>query len=108
MAKVQALRRENPEDRYSAVEDAYRSKKKKLGKEYFVIDCDRHIIEPPEAFTMFLDPEFAKMAPKPTTDNAGSPRLMIEGRLYQKPAGWGSGRPEGCGDDTRGLVHNRE
>jgi hypothetical protein len=23
---------------------------------------------------------------------------MIEGRLYQKPSGWGSGRTEGCGD----------
>src|SRR5262245_9709981 len=98
MAKVQALRKESHEERYQAVADAYRCKKKKLCKEYFVSDCDQHIIEPPEAFTMFLDPEFAKLAPKATTDNAGSPRLMIEGRLYQKPAGWGPGRPEGCGD----------
>lgn len=110
MAKVQALRKENPEDRYQAVEDAYRSKKKKLGKEYFVIDCDRHIIEPPEAFTMFLDPEFSKLAPKATTDNAGAPRLMIEGRLYQKPSGWGPGRPEGCGDQRprgEGMSYER-
>ena len=36
-------------DYYKAVEAAYRSTKKKVGKEYFVIDCDRHIIEPPAA-----------------------------------------------------------
>ena len=50
--------KEAPADSYKAVEDAYRSSKKKLGQEYFVVDCDRHIIEPPEAFTMFLDKEF--------------------------------------------------
>jgi predicted TIM-barrel fold metal-dependent hydrolase len=86
------------QDPYLAVEAAYRSAHKKLGHEYFVIDCDRHIIEPPEAFTMFLDAEWQHMAPKPVTDNTGAPRLMIEGRLYQKPSGWGSGRTEGCGD----------
>ena len=98
MATVQALRKEKPEHRYKAVEDAYRSAKKKIGQEYFVVDCDRHIIEPPEAFTMFLDKEWQQMAPKATTDNRGAPRLMVEGRCYQKPAGWGPGRPEGCGD----------
>ena len=87
MAKVQALRKEKPANHYKAVEDAYRSNKKKLGHEYFVIDCDRHIIEPPEAFTMFLDKEFQRMAPKPTTDNAGAPRLMMEGRARNLPAG---------------------
>ena len=34
MANVQALRKERPEDRYHAVENAYRSTNKKLGKEY--------------------------------------------------------------------------
>lgn len=91
-AKVKAA------DRYAAVEAAYRSPKKKLGKEYLVIDCDRHIIEPPEAFTMFLDKEWHKQAPKPVTDNTGAPRMLIEGRCYQKPTGWGAGRTEGCGD----------
>src|ERR1700722_14174277 len=98
MASAQALRKEKPADRYQAVEDSYRSNKKKLGQEYLVIDCDRHIIEPPEAFTMFLDKEWQHMAPKPTTDNSGAPRLMVEGRLYQKTSGFGPGRPEGCGD----------
>jgi predicted TIM-barrel fold metal-dependent hydrolase len=85
-------------DRYAAIERSFRSPSKKLGQEYFVIDCDRHIIEPPEAFTAYLDPEWRTSAPKPVTDNTDAPRLMMEGRLYQKPSGWGSGRTEGCGD----------
>ena len=96
MTTAQALRTEQPTDLYTAVENAYRSSKKKLGKEYFVVDCDRHIIEPPEAFTLYLDPEWKHMAPKPTTDNTGAPRLMIEGRLYQKPSGWGSVKFREC------------
>jgi hypothetical protein len=72
MTTAQALRTEQPTDLYTAVENAYRSSKKKLGKEYFVVDCDRHIIEPPEAFTMYLDKEWQYMAPKPTTDNTGA------------------------------------
>ena len=61
-----------------------------------MVDCDRHIIEPPEALSKYIDKEFKKRAPKPATDNTGAPRLMVEGRLYQKPAGYGPGRTEGC------------
>jgi hypothetical protein len=74
---AQAAVKEKAVDRYKSVEEAYRSKSKKLGQEYFVVDCDRHIIEPPEAFTMFLDKEWQRMAPKPATDNTGAPRLMV-------------------------------
>jgi hypothetical protein len=69
----QALRKEKPQDHYKAVADSYGSTKKKLGQEYFVIDCDRHIIEPPEAFTMFLDPAWQHQAPKPTTGTSIAP-----------------------------------
>ena len=62
-----AVKEKKAVDRYKAVEDAYRSPGKKLGKEYFVVDCDRHIIEPPEAFTKYLDKEWQHMAPKPIT-----------------------------------------
>ena len=34
----------------------------------------------------------------------------VEGRLYQKPAGWGPGRTEGCGDQRprgEGLPYER-
>ncbi len=106
----QVASKERVQDPYQAVENAYRSSKKKIGQEYFVIDCDRHIIEPPEAFTMFLDKEWKSQAPKLTTDNSGAPRLMVEGRLYQKPVGWGPGRTEGCGDQRprgEGLAYER-
>ncbi len=86
------------EEHYQAVADSYRSKNKRVAKEFFVIDADRHVIEPPEALTKYLDPEFTDQAPKLVTDNSGSPRIMMEGRLYQKPRGWGLGRTEGCGD----------
>ena len=58
MAQAALKHKESPADRYKAVEDAYRSPSKKLGQEYFVVDCDRHIIEPPEAFTKYLDKEW--------------------------------------------------
>ncbi len=98
MGQVQALRKQKSGNYYKEVEAAYSSSKKKVGKDYFVIDCDRHIIEPPEAFTKYLDKEWHHMAPKPVTDNRGAPRMMIEGRVYQKMSGWGPGRTEGCGD----------
>jgi predicted TIM-barrel fold metal-dependent hydrolase len=86
------------EDFYDAVAASYRSPSKHKAKEFFVIDADRHVIEPPEALTKYLDKEFAREAPKLVTDNQGSPRILIEGRLYQKPRGFGAGRTEGCGD----------
>ena len=52
----------------------------------------------------------APQAPRPTTDNSGAPRLMVEGRLYQKPSGLGPGRTEGCGDQRprgEGLAYER-
>lgn len=95
----QAMKQQNPKiGHYEAVADAYRSTKKTIAQEYFVIDCDRHIIEPPHAFTKFLDKEFNSVAPKITSDNTGASRLMVEGRLYQKPTGSGVGRTEGIGD----------
>lgn len=82
----------------AAIEAFYRAPTKRLGQSYFVIDCDRHIIEPPEAFSRYLDSQWQDQAPRLVCDNSGAPRLMIEGRLYQKPSGYGCGRPEGCGD----------
>ena len=85
-------------DRYRAIENEYRSTTKHIYPEYFVIDADRHIIEPPAAFNKFLDKKYAEAAVKEVPDNFGATRLMIEGRLYQKPRGFGSGRPQGTAD----------
>lgn len=94
----QAARNVSADDHYRAVADSWRSSSKQTAKEFFVIDADRHVIEPAEALTKYLDKEFEKEAPKQVTDNQGSPRIMMEGRLYQKPRGYGCGRIEGCGD----------
>ena len=83
---------------YELVADRYRQPQKKMGNEWFVLDGDRHLIEPLEAFTKYLDPEFAKQAPTIQIDNGGGVRVVIEGRMYQKPTGRGMGRPEGNSD----------
>ena len=92
------VRKTSAEEHYKAVADSWRSDTKTTAKEFFVVDADRHVIEPPEALTKYLDKEFEKEAPKLVTDNQGSPRILMEGRLYQKPRGYGAGRLEGCGD----------
>ena len=39
-----------------------RTWKKTRFNEYFVIDGDRHVVEPPETFTSFLEPAYRKQA----------------------------------------------
>ncbi|HVT07260.1 MAG TPA: amidohydrolase family protein [Polyangia bacterium] len=73
-----------------------RNWKKTRFNEYHVIDGDRHVIEPLEAFTKYLDRSFRDRAPVLVRDNVyGSTRFLIEGRLYQKVAGAAQGRREG-------------
>ena len=94
----EAAVKEAPKDRYQAVADRYRQSTKTVGQEYFVFDGDRHVVEPLDAFTKYLDKDFQKYAPKIVEDEEGGVRLLIEGRLYQKPKGFGLGRPEGNAD----------
>ncbi len=64
--------------------------------DYYVIDGDRHVIEPIEAFSKYLEPSFRDRAPVLIRDNVyGSTRFLVEGRLYQKVWGPGQGRREG-------------
>ena len=91
--------------RYDAIAEEYRSSTKQIRPEYFVIDADRHIIEPPEAFNKYLDKKYHDFKVQSVTDSFGGTRLMIEGRLYQKPRGFGSGRPQGTSDHRpRGVA----
>ncbi len=106
---AQAVKKENGKDFYEAVADSYRQSSKTVGKEYFVLDGDRHLIEPLEAFTKYLDKEFQDQAPTVAVDNGGGIRLVVEGRMYQKPFGWGLGRPEGNSDyRPRGVSLTRD
>lgn len=105
----QAAKKENGKDFYEAVADSYRQSSKTMGNEYFVLDGDRHLIEPLEAFTKYLDKEFQDRAPTVAIDNGGGIRLVVEGRMYQKPSGWGLGRPEGNSDyRPRGVSLTRD
>ena len=64
--------------------------------DYYVIDGDRHVVEPLDAFTKYLEPAFRSRGPVVVRDNVyGSTRFMIEGRLYQKVWGPGQGRIDG-------------
>ena len=73
-----------------------RTWKKGRFNEYFVIDGDRHVVEPPETFTSFLESKYQRHGVVVLTDNVtGGTRFLVEGRLYQKPAGPGQGRIEG-------------
>ncbi|MCS5692321.1 hypothetical protein NZK33_10030 [Cyanobium sp. FGCU-6] len=95
-AGVPLLADHHPADQQqmAEVEAHFRSASKKLGRSYFVIDCDRHIIEPPEAFTRYLDPQWCDQAPRLVRDNRGAPRLMIEGCLADHGGpGHGAGLP---------------
>lgn len=64
--------------------------------EYHVIDGDRHVIEPIEAFTTYLEPRFRDRGAVVLRDNVyDATRFLVEGRLYQKVWGPGQGRLEG-------------
>jgi uncharacterized protein len=70
--------------------------KKTRFNDYYVIDGDRHVIEPIDAFTKYLEPSFRDRGAVLIRDNVyGSTRFLVEGRLYQKVWGPGQGRREG-------------
>ena len=80
----------------SAKQTIQRSWKKARFNDYYVIDGDRHVIEPIEAFTAYLEPSFRDRGAVLTRDNVyGSTRFLVEGRLYQKVWGPGQGWREG-------------
>ena len=81
--------------------------------EYYVIDGDRHVVEPLSVFTSYLEPRFRDRGAVVLTDNVyGSTRFLVEGRLYQKPWGSGQGRREGMSGyrprgETPGLSYEQ-
>ena len=101
--------RKQEKSKYELIADKFRQPQKQIGKEWFVLDGDRHLIEPLEAFTKYLDPEFKDRGPKIQIDNGGGIRFVLEGRMYQKPTGRGMGRPEGNSDyRPRGVSLTQE
>src|ERR671932_1818914 len=69
-----------------------------------VVDADGHCSEPMDELAEYLPREYADRGPRSITDNRGSPRLLLESRV------WGKG--EGLGQSVAGpfaehIKHSR-
>jgi predicted TIM-barrel fold metal-dependent hydrolase len=70
-----------------------------------VIDADGHVLET-EMTWAALDPRYKAWRPRWVTDPAGVPRVLMEGRLYQKPHGLGRGHPDGLHGPNQKALNN--
>src|SRR5215470_4928816 len=60
-----------------------------MGRTYNVIDSDGHVLEPPDFWVDYLDPQFRDRAPQLKVDTDGKERLLIEGRMIGGAKGLG-------------------
>lgn len=60
-------------------------------RDYRVIDADGHVQEAGIPWADLLEPPFRDRAPRSVQDNRGVTRLLIEGKLWPKPEGLGTG-----------------
>lgn len=51
-----------------------------------VLDSDIHIIEPPDLWQRYIDPEFRDRAPHGLTEDAGDLRLVFDGNPWGRVA----------------------
>jgi hypothetical protein len=58
-----------------------------------IIDCDGHLVEPPDLWERYLEGELRARAPQLVVDRNGGTRIALEGRLYPQPEGNGKGFP---------------
>ncbi len=70
-----------------------------------VIDADGHVVET-EATWASLDKRHEAWRPRWVTDPDGVVRVLMEGRLYQKPRGFGRGAPEGLAAPNKKALNN--
>ena len=61
-----------------------------MTRAYNVIDADGHILEPPDLWDRYIDPEFRERRPRFVIDDNGKERLSAEGKLLGNPRGIGS------------------
>jgi uncharacterized protein len=57
-----------------------------------IVDCDGHLVEPPDLWERYLDGGLRAKAPRLVIAN-GDIRIAMEGRLYPQPEGNGKGFP---------------
>ncbi len=62
-------------------------------KPHPIIDCDGHLVEPPDLWERYLEGNLKKKAPRLVKDRKGGTRILLEGRLYPQPEGKGMGFP---------------
>ena len=60
-----------------------------------IIDCDGHLVEPPDLWERYIDGGLRAKAPRLVTDHNGDTRIALEGRLYPQPEG--NGKPKSNG-----------
>jgi hypothetical protein len=57
-----------------------------------IVDCDGHLVEPPDLWERYLDGGLRARAPRLVIAD-GDIRIAMEGRLYPQPEGNGKGFP---------------
>jgi hypothetical protein len=58
-----------------------------MNQAYNVIDSDGHVLEPPDFWGRYFDPQYRDRAPEFFVDTKGREQLRIEGRVYGSPLG---------------------
>ena len=58
-----------------------------MSRTYNVIDSDGHVLEPPNFWSEYIDPEYRDRAPELFVDTDGKERLRIEGKVFGQPLG---------------------
>jgi hypothetical protein len=58
-----------------------------------IIDCDGHLVEPPDLWERYIEDGLRAKAPRLVADRNGDTRIALEGRLYPQPEGNGKGFP---------------
>ena len=58
-----------------------------------IIDCDGHLVEPPDLWQRYLEGGLRAKAPRLVADRNGGTRIALEDRLYPQPEGNGKGFP---------------
>src|SRR5262245_61098331 len=60
-----------------------------MGRTYNVVDSDGHVLEPPNFWRQYIDPQYRERAPELIVCADGKGRLQLEGKLLGPPAGLG-------------------
>ena len=55
-------------------------------KSHFVADSDMHVMEPPDLWERYIDPEFRHAAPKGLADMKRDMRVIVKSRVLLKLA----------------------